>query len=296
MGGGGGNAAALAWAGLPGHALAFRNGGAMGSPRTIIPSGMADAQQNYAASFPALHAGLAALPGVTSAGVLHYDNITAAEMVEAQAARAKAAKPAPHPAFIELEVDQTKSMGKAPAPRLRWTPQLHRRFKDAVDHLGGPANATPKAIVAAMQVKDLTVFHVKSHLQKYRTMEAEKKAGGKKAASNGRNGVGNGQANRKNGSDGPSTSGGSDSELKGGGGIGQVLKELQALKGELKSQVQKYEEAKQVIASHSQALECIQKICREKGWSLSGNSSPEATIPGPSPQERKSTSPVPLIT
>ena len=264
----------------------------MGSPRTIIPSGMADAQQNYAASFPALHASLAALP---SAGMLHYDNITAAEMVEAQA-RAKAAKAAPHPAFIELEVDQTKSMGKAPAPRLRWTPQLHRRFKDAVDHLGGPANATPKAIVAAMQVKDLTVFHVKSHLQKYRTSEAERKAGGKKAVSNGRNGVANGQANRTNGSDGPSTSGGSDSELKGEERFGQVLKELQALKGELKSQVKKYEEAKQVIASHSQALECIQKICREKGWSLSGNSSPEAAIPGPSPQERKPTSPVPLIT
>ena len=122
------------------------------------------------------------------------------------------------------------------------------------------------------------------------------KAGGKKAVSNGRNGVANGQANRTNGSDGPSTSGGSDSELKGEERFGQVLKELQALKGELKSQVKKYEEAKQVIASHSQALECIQKICREKGWSLSGNSSPEAANPGPSPQERKPTSPVPLIT
>ena len=80
-----------------------------------------------------------------------------------------------------------------------------------------------------------------------------------------------------------------------------MLKELQALKGELKSQVEKYEEAKQVIASHSQALEGIQKICREKGWTLpglSGNSSPEAAgaVPGPSSQERKSTSPVPLIT
>ena len=80
-----------------------------------------------------------------------------------------------------------------------------------------------------------------------------------------------------------------------------MLKELQALKGELKSQVEKYEEAKQVIASHSQALEGIQKICREKGWTLPGlseNSSPEAAraFPGPSSQERKSTSPVPLTT
>ncbi|KAI3718555.1 hypothetical protein L6452_19432 [Arctium lappa] len=55
-----------------------------------------------------------------------------------------------------------------PKPRLRWTADLHDRFVDAVSHLGGPSKATPKAIMRAMGVKGLTLFHLKSHLQKYR--------------------------------------------------------------------------------------------------------------------------------
>ncbi|KVH96694.1 protein PHR1-LIKE 2-like isoform X2 [Cynara cardunculus var. scolymus] len=55
-----------------------------------------------------------------------------------------------------------------PKPRLRWTADLHDRFVDAVSQLGGPSKATPKAIMRAMGVKGLTLFHLKSHLQKYR--------------------------------------------------------------------------------------------------------------------------------
>ncbi|XP_065857002.1 protein PHR1-LIKE 2-like isoform X2 [Euphorbia lathyris] len=54
-----------------------------------------------------------------------------------------------------------------PKPRLRWTADLHERFVDAVAQLGG-ANTTPKAIMRTMNVKGLTLFHLKSHLQKYR--------------------------------------------------------------------------------------------------------------------------------
>ncbi|GFP94140.1 myb family transcription factor apl [Phtheirospermum japonicum] len=55
-----------------------------------------------------------------------------------------------------------------PKPRLRWTADLHERFVDAVTQLGGPGKATPKAIMRTMGVKGLTLFHLKSHLQKYR--------------------------------------------------------------------------------------------------------------------------------
>ncbi|KAF8116683.1 hypothetical protein N665_0015s0057 [Sinapis alba] len=49
-----------------------------------------------------------------------------------------------------------------------WTPELHRRFVDALQQLGGPGVATPKQIREHMQEEGLTNDEVKSHLQKYR--------------------------------------------------------------------------------------------------------------------------------
>ncbi|KAL4353600.1 hypothetical protein GQ457_06G027740 [Hibiscus cannabinus] len=83
-------------------------------------------------------------------------------------------------------------------PRLRWTYELHDYFLEAVNRIGGPkmymqllpcisyyleqfteflelplhsavaAEATPKAILKAMDIDGLEIVHVKSHLQKFR--------------------------------------------------------------------------------------------------------------------------------
>ncbi|XP_062224974.1 myb family transcription factor RLI1-like [Phragmites australis] len=82
------------------------------------------------------------------------------------------------PATRTGNVVSMPGVGAPSKTRIRWTQDLHERFVDCVNQLGGAdifscwcvtlAEATPKGILKLINSDGLTIYHIKSHLQKYR--------------------------------------------------------------------------------------------------------------------------------
>ncbi|XP_062228974.1 uncharacterized protein LOC133926854 [Phragmites australis] len=80
------------------------------------------------------------------------------------------------------KVPMVRQYNRSKLPRLRWTSDLHMAFVHAVERLGGQERATPKLVLQMMNVRGLSIAHVKSHLQMYRSKKLDHESGHERAA------------------------------------------------------------------------------------------------------------------
>ncbi|TVU13946.1 hypothetical protein EJB05_37386, partial [Eragrostis curvula] len=116
----------------------------------------------------------------------HVAGSTLLPAVEAPSGQSTTENPIPGSCNVSAPATHT---GKAPGngalskTRIRWTEDLHKLFVDSVNRLGGADKATPKGILKLMNPDGLTIYHIKSHLQKYRlTKHMPASSEGKKRA------------------------------------------------------------------------------------------------------------------
>ncbi|KAK4364723.1 hypothetical protein RND71_016081 [Anisodus tanguticus] len=143
-------------------------------------------------------------------------------------------------------------MTRDPKPRLRWTADLHDRFVDAVTKLGGPDKATPKSVLRLMGLKGLTLYHLKSHLQKYRLGQHAKK---QNAAEQNRENIGESQFSFH--SSGPSITSSSMNSMPGEATISEAVRCQIEVQKRLHEQLEVQQKLQMRIEAQGKYLQAI---------------------------------------